>query len=216
MWRPHCLQKGFSKCLLSSRETQKKTVKKYGEIMRIKSNIGLWLLPLLPFMFISLIFSSGCKEPTNDSQSYIPLTGVWEGTLGTGDSLLMDLVEVSRDSVIGDIVVTSIITLYPLEVVSGERTTYDSLHIMAVIELFPDASIPALDIALWLSGCVVDSNMSGVATGPSSTKYYLVLNYNNGSEEVFLGKNSDLTSIYLIKDFCEFMDNYSSQMLRKE
>ena len=62
----------------------------------------------------------------------------------------------------------------------------------------------------------IDSNMSGVATGPSSTKYYLVLNYNNGSEEVFLGKNSDLTSIYLIKDFCEFMDNYSSQMLRKE
>ena len=129
--------------------------------MHIKSNGAAWLLPLLPFTFASLIFSSGCQEPTNDSQTYIPLTGVWEGTLDTGDSLLMDLVEVSRDSVIGNIVATSIITFNPLEIVSGKRTTDDSLHIMALIELPPDASIPALDIALWLSGCFVDSNMSG-------------------------------------------------------
>ena len=127
--------------------------------MYIKNNMGQWVLPLLSFMFASLIFLSGCKEPTNDTQTYKPMTGVWEGTLDTGDSLLMDLVEVGGDSVIGYIAVNSI--LYPLEVISAERTADDSLHLLALIELPPDASIPARNIALWLSGCIVDSIMSG-------------------------------------------------------
>ncbi len=99
--------------------------------MRIKSNIGLWLLPLLPFMFISLIFSSGCQEPTNDSQSYIPLTGVWEGTLDIGASVVLDLVEVRSDSIIGDIVVGTSTHVETYSIGYGIRVENDSLLISA-------------------------------------------------------------------------------------
>ena len=33
--------------------------------MRIKSNIGLWLLPRLPFMLMSLAFALQCEEPSD-------------------------------------------------------------------------------------------------------------------------------------------------------
>ena len=105
--------------------------------MRIKSIRGQWVLLLLLFMFVSLIFSSGCREPTNDSPSYIPLTGDWVGTLDSGDSLLVDLVEVSSDSIIGDIVLMSnrnYTYIDTLKINYGRMMSNDSLTIFATSE----------------------------------------------------------------------------------
>ncbi len=99
--------------------------------MRIKSNKAAWLLPLLPFTFVSLIFSSGCKEPTNDSPSYVPLTGVWEGTFGIDISVVLDLVEVRSDSIIGDIVISNAIWIKTFSIGNGIRTENDSLLFQA-------------------------------------------------------------------------------------
>ena len=123
--------------------------------MRIKSNKAAWLLPLLPFTFVSLIFSSGCKEPTNDSPSYVPLTGVWEGTFGIDISVVLDLVEVRSDSIIGDIVISTAIWVGTLNIVTGIRTENDSL-------LFQAHTRPGEDLAsFYMHGSVEDSLIKG-------------------------------------------------------
>ena len=119
--------------------------------MRIKSNMAARLLPVLPFMFVSLIFLSGCKEPTNDSQSYIPLTGVWEGTIDWGDSLILELVEVLSDSIFGDIIISDSSFHHIYNIRRGERMVNDS----------PDFHSESKIGYLYLSGFIADSIISG-------------------------------------------------------